>query len=213
MSIVDFDALHVDPEVTPQPPPAPKLPPEILQATRKHKRTEIKKLERASKKPKDDTPAEIPEEKKQLLGSLRTYRDNAILGPALKNRVEFKNLEKLSVADLKDRLEQVELALSQANNSSLIDGMVSGTLYWAENVLSTEKYNFRGTSDQLYKNDHWVFLLERVKIKYGLQMSTTLDPGVELFLVTVQTMMAVQRMNRLQNLHPLTDLDRKIQVE
>ena len=168
------------------------------------KTTKTKKTKPKEKKRSDDD--------RRHIALLTEYGKNEWLGPYLKDNhgfdLEPTKLRKLSGPKLEELLEDVEQVLANKSNSAIGDGVVRGTMYQLEMLASARTpYQIQGTTDRCFENDHWRFLLERVKMKYGVGFGA-LDPVAELSLVTFQTAAMLHYTNSTSV--PDTDLDVEI---
>ena len=64
-------------------------------------------------------------------------------------------------------------------------------------ACKSSKYKLQGTTETLYGDDHYLDLLERVKMKYATPF-ITLDPVLELALVIGQTAILTHHQNNFQ---------------
>jgi hypothetical protein len=95
--------------------------------------------------------------------------------------------------------------ISNRGTSDFIDSVIKNGLVFAENIVdSRTKLKIRGTSDELWENDKFLDLLERVKLKYGMP-SLNLDPlaALELTFVVFQTAMLMHNQSSFR--HNLID--------
>lgn len=198
------------------------------QKEEKKKKTELRKREREErltqkvlKRQKKEEDAEkkakkgrTPEESK-CISLLTAYGKNEWLGPYLKDSHEFDlrptTLRKMSLKKLEETVDDVELVLANKTNSAIGDGAVRAAMYQLE-MLAADRTSFNpeGTTDKCFANDHWRFLLERAKLKYGFNISK-MDPVLELSLITFQTAAMMHYSNALQV--PKTDLDVEVKLE
>lgn len=208
MSVPDFKALGE--------PPAPQIEcladiiPEPKPKKKKKKVVEDEEKEPPKKKTKAE-PEVAPEERNALVFTVKQYQNNKILGPFLKGKVDFKNVEKLPAKELKDKLSQIELALADRGASEIVDASIKWFMQLMEGLVSNRTiYNIRGTSEALLSDEHWLFLLERTKMKYGLNFAPKMDPLFELTLVTMQTAFVAMKKNEIELLKNDTDLEKKL---
>lgn len=158
------------------------------------------------------------QEKAKLIYAIQAYGKNKRFGTYLRqdcgHRFDEAYLRKLSFSELEVELEKQEVSLSNKSNSSIIDTALKSGLTVAENVVCTKtKFNVSGTTEKLYEDDHYLDLLERVKMKYNMPF-ITLDPVMELALVIGQTAMLVHHQNQFSgSLKTDVDLDREINPE
>ena len=155
--------------------------------------------------------------KAKLIYGIQAYGKNKRLGKYLEqecgHRFDDKYLKNLSLTELKLELEKQEVALGGKQNNGLIDQGIHNGLLFAENiVVRTSRLNVQGTTEALYKDEHYLDLLERVKMKYTLPF-VKLDPVMELALVIGQTAMLCHHTNTYRDtLHTSTNLDEEVQV-
>ena len=148
------------------------------------------------------------ESRQRLLFCIRQYLENEVLGPRIEGKVDVKHLERCSVEELEEKLIEIDVVLSNQTNSNLVDGMLRGGMETLEQLAIRYDMDISGATETLFRNDHWRFLLERVKFMYGLNYSPTIDPALELTLVTFQTLMLVYRRNSLSKVK--TNLDKMV---
>ena len=156
--------------------------------------------------------------KAQLIYAIQSYGKNKRLGPYLANdcghRFDDKYLSSLSLDNLKLELEKQEVALGSKQNSGLVDQGIKQGLTFAESMIDrTSRFKVKGTTETLYNDDHYLDLLERVKMKYTMPF-VKLDPVMELALVIGQTAMITHHANSYrQNLQPTANLDEDVQFD
>lgn len=146
---------------------------------------------------------EPSQEKAKLIYAIQQYGKNKRFGTYLRqqcnHRFDDVYLRKLSLSELELELDKQEVSLANKSNNSIIDTALKGGLTVAENIVCTKtKFNISGTTEKLYEDDHYLDLLERVKIKYNMPF-VTLDPVVELALVIGQTAMLVHHQNNFSS--------------
>lgn len=142
------------------------------------------------------------QEKAKLIYAIQQYGKNKRLGTYLRQecglRYDDAYLKKMSVPDLKLELEKQEVSLGSRSNGSLIDVVLKNGLTIAENAISTRtKFDIKGTTQQLYEDDVYLDLLERVKMKYTIPF-VKLDPVLELAMTIGQTAMIVHAQNKFK---------------
>lgn len=180
----------------------------------KQKEIKIPKvLTKSINKTNDDKGS--PDERQSYIMSIQNYGNNPRLGKYLKKQGHnFKDsyLKKLSLDDLKLELSKQELALSNKNNTGLLDIGIKNGLNVGEKIISNKtKYNINGLTNELYINDHYLDLLERVKLKY-CNISLSVDPILELSLVVAQTAIIVNAKNNCNTQKSNIDLDQEITI-
>ncbi len=149
------------------------------------------------------------EDDRRTIALLTEYGKNEWLGPYLCDNHDFQlqpsKLRKMSSDRLYELLDDIEQVLANKGNSAIGDGIVRGAMSHLERLSSaTTGYDITGTTDKCFSNDHWRFLLERAKMKYGVGFGS-LDPVAELTLVTFQTAAMMHYSNSIRT--PITDLD------
>ncbi len=144
-----------------------------------------------SKRAKDLDLKERDDEDRKNIALLTAYGKNALLGPYLASDHGMKfdppKLRKLSKEKLKEQIEDVETILSNKSTAAISDGAVRYSMYMLESIMEQRaELLVKGTTDKCFEDEHWKFLLERAKMKYGLGFGK-IDPVAELSLVTFQT--------------------------
>ena len=193
---------------------------DIPEINKKGKKTKATKEEVISIKPQK---IEIPKQEKdtknmhadkvKLVMAIQAYGKNARLGPYLKecgHKFDDSYLKNLSIDDLKFELEKQEVVLGSKQNGGLIDaGIKNGMLFTEQLICKSKRFKVQGTTEKLYTDDHYLDLLERVKIKYTLPF-VKLDPVLELTLCIAQTAMLVHHENSYSNIQSSVDLNKEI---
>jgi hypothetical protein len=179
----------------PEPKPRPKPKP-------KKKKQDQKKL--AGRKPED----------RRLIAILTAFGKNEWLGPYLLDSHDFDltpaKLRRMSGTKLAELHDDVEDVLANKSNSALGDGVVRQTMHLLEGLaMMRTKYQIEGTTDKCFQNDHWRFLLERTKMKYGIGVGN-LDPVAELSLITFQTASMLHFQNAMST--PTINLDEEVEM-
>lgn len=167
------------------------------------------------KKRKKRTPkvAEVKKGDDRQVQLLAAYGTNEVLGPYLTKNQGFDlrpaKLRLLSKEKLDELAVDIEMVLANKGNSAMTDSMIRQTMKGLEDIVTWQtKYKINGTTDKCFDNDHWRFLLERVKTKYGIGLMG-MDPVTELSLVTFQTAALMHVHNKATT--PETDLEAPIQ--
>ena len=186
-----------------KPPPKRKRVKSVLPLIRVPKKQKTTKQEEKKRSEKD----------RKSIALLTQYGKNEWLGPYLKDSHGFDltpvKLRKFSASRLAETLADVEEVLANKSNSAIGDGLVRGTMYQLEMMAATKtKFNLVGTTDRCFENDHWRFLLERIKMQYGVGFGK-MDPVAELTMITFQTAAMLHYSNSIQV--PETDLDAVIE--
>jgi hypothetical protein len=181
---------------------------------RKH-RKQSKKLDREKHSVSYEEASDAPppsttrEKDRAKVALLCAYGANEWLGPYLRDTHAFDldpvKLRKLKGAKLDELVNEVEDVLANKSNNAIGDGLVRGSLEFLEKVIDSKTpFKVNGTIDKCFANDHWRFLLERTKLKYGFNLGG-LDPVSELSLVTFQTAAMMHYQNKFNT--PTTNLD------
>jgi hypothetical protein len=188
-------------------PPPMALPPPLPRPRKRQKTTKgpgRKKPPKASI-PTDDTP--LKENSTYQL--LCAYGRSDVVGPVLRQQghdLAPATLRKVPPQFLPVVLEEVEEVLDNVSNNSFANTSIAKTMEFIEAIIATRTpWRVNGTTEACFENDHWVFLLERMKLKAGLGI-TPINPVVEFAMVTAQTAAAVHQTNMQQ---PLQDMSRK----
>jgi len=186
--------------------------------------SDIKETKKRVSNPKDTTPApkrarisstrskKVPKkETAKKIQMLIQYGQSQYIGPYLKG-VGYTRLtpEKLNNMDPKtiDKLfHEIESILMNKGQSDLLDQVIGPAMQQLEAAVHEHtEYKVKGTTAQCWENDHWRFLLERIKIRHGLMRK--LDPLSELTLVTFQTAKLMHITNSCNK--PKVDIDASI---
>ena len=191
-----------------------------IKAEKKQKRLgdALRVVTRAPPRKKQKSGAKLKkrtEDARKAVLLLTEYGKNEWLGPYLQDSHGFElapvKLRRMTNSKLVDLVEEVESVLANKTNSAIGDGAVRGAMYQLE-MLAESKSRFRigGATDRCFENDHWRFLLERVKLQYGIGFGH-MDPITELTFVTIQTAAMMHYSNSLQE--PTTNLDEEFEEE
>lgn len=145
-----------------------------------------------------------------LIYKLNTYKKNKRLGPKLRDsgfNLSESHYNSLSVDDLKLEVAKYDMELSRNGAHDIVDHGLKFGLKVGENIVSKRTpLKVEGTCDELFNNDHFLDLLERVKLKYNLGIATQMDPLLELSLVIFQTGLMVHGKNKFKD-QIKTDID------
>ena len=111
-----------------------------------------------------------------------------MLGPHLE-RCGFKFEKALShndVAKLEKQILKIEKLLSGRTAEDGINSGIKFVMTGLERMISSKSSaDINGLTQCCFDNQQWVFLLERVKMKYGINgLSLGGDPGFDLMLST-----------------------------
>jgi hypothetical protein len=172
-----------------------------VKKTAKQTKQEVEAFTEVVKK-ESDSGVPDSQQKAKLIYSIQQYGKNKRLGTYLRqecgHRYDDAYLSKLTIANLQLELEKQEVALGSRSNGSMIDVVLKNGLTLAENAISSKtKFNITGTTHQLYEDDHYLDLLERVKMKYTMPF-VRLDPVMELAMSIAQTAMVVHAQNKMK---------------
>lgn len=174
-----------------------------------------KMIKEIMKEDKAVKPTDDPKEKMKLIYSIQSFGKNKRFGDYLKNECQHNfsegYLRKLTIEELKLELEKQQAALSNRNNSSLIDSSLEKFLQFAETMVHNKtKYKIAGTTQKLYGDENFLDLIEMVKLKYSIPF-VKLDPVVELSLVVLQTCWIQHQSNTfMTSFQTSVDLDEEI---
>lgn len=145
-------------------------------------------------------------EKASLIYAIKSYGRSTRFKKYLKSQGKSfsdAKLSKMSVDNLKLELESLDLTIADRGNSTFIDGIIKSGLQFIENIVNDRtKMKIKGTTMELFENDKFLDLIERVKLKHGLP-GVQLDPAIELMFVALTTAMALHQSNSFR--HDLVD--------
>jgi hypothetical protein len=152
-----------------------------------------------AKEAKAEDKRKRDDEHRRTMAQLAAYASNEVLGPHLTQREAFdlspKKLRSLTKKQAVDLLEDVEDTLANSSHQALADHAVREGMQMIEYFAHERtRFKVKGTTDKCFANQHWRFLLERAKIKYGVGLGS-LDPVAELALVTVSTATMMHNQN------------------
>jgi hypothetical protein len=149
-----------------------------------------------------DKQSDDVKEKATLIYAVKSYHRSARFKKYLKSQGKScseAKLNKMTVDNLKLELESLDLTIADRGNSDFIDSIIKNGLQFSENIVNDRtKMKIKGTTAELFENDKFLDLVERVKLKYGLP-SVKLDPGIELLFLALTTAMAVHQSNAFRN--------------
>jgi hypothetical protein len=198
-------------------PPPPKAPRAALKPPPAKKvvinMPGARKRAKPNPKPEPGSDRDVAVARSKLL----EYGKSDILGPYLQKRghaLTDTKVNKLNFAQCTYELESIEVSLCNKGNKEIVDAGILGAMDMIEKqVAQRSRWNVQGTTEKCFKNEHWLFLLERVRLKHSLGIGK-LDPVTELSLVTFQTagMMHIENTARLPT-QPTTDLETPIQFD
>ena len=180
-------------------------PKKVKKRTKKQSNAETKLMDNHIKKM---TEPDDLKERATLIYAIKAYGKSPRFKKYLKTQGKTfgeSRLQKMNIEQLKLELETLDLLISNRGNSDFIDSVIKNGLVFAENIVdSRTKLKIRGTADELWENDKFLDLLERVKLKYGMP-SLNLDPALELTFVVFQTAMLMRNQSSFR--HNLIDDD------
>jgi hypothetical protein len=113
------------------------------------------------------------ENQQKLLMALNNYASSPRLGPYLKT-MGFKNLtsstmHKKSIAELESLVARVRFCANNKTNANFQDQAIKSVMDIGEKTVTASsrgKINIIGTTDECFRNEEWLDLLEQVKIEY-----------------------------------------------
>jgi len=127
---------------------------------------------------------------------------NKILGPQLVEcGFKFdKALAKNTPEKLERQIAKIEKLLSGKTADDGVNTGIKLVMTGLERMISTKtEADITGLTQCCFEDQQWLFLLERVKMKYGLNgLSLGGDPGFDLLLSTLVTGMTVYQLNLLK---------------
>ena len=193
---------------------------DVFANLKKNKQEEIKKeddklIKELIKEEKQEKKTDDPKERIKLIYSIKHFENNKRFGNYLKNECKHNfdenYLRKLSIEELKLELEKQTVAISNKNNSSLIDSSLEKFIEFVENIVHNKtKYKIKGTTQKLFADDHFLDLLEIIKLKYNIPFMK-LDPALEISLIILQTAFITHQANSfMTGFKPSVDLDQEI---
>lgn len=137
---------------------------------------------------------------------LCAYGRNPVIGPMLRAHghvLEPHTLRKVPADLLPMVVDEIEEVLDNAGDSDLANTGITQGMIFLEDLLTTRtKLRLKGTTDKLFADGHWVYLLERMKLRAGIGLSS-MPPPVEFAMLTAKTALLVHTSNLSQ---PSTDL-------
>jgi hypothetical protein len=156
-----------------------------------------------------------PKEKASLIFRIQFYGNNKRFGSYLKEECNLNfnesHLKGMSIEELQLQIEKINLLLSNKSNNNVVDMIGEGGLTFLENIITNKtKYKINGTTNKLFKDEHFLDLLELLKLKYNLP-TIKLDPAVEILFLVVQTAFLTHQMNSvLDQFSSSTNLDEEV---
>lgn len=180
-----------------------------------NKKEDDKLIKEIIKEDKQDKKTEDPKEKIKLIYQIQYFGKNKRFGDYLKNDCKHNfdegYLRKLTIEELKLELEKQTVALSNKNNNSLIDSSLEKFIEFVENIVHNKtKLKIKGTTQKLFADDHFLDLLEIIKLKYNIPF-IKMDPILEISLIILQTAFITHQANTFMiSFKPSVDLDEEI---
>ena len=193
---------------------------DVFANLKKNKQEEIKKdddklMKELIKEDKQEKKTDDPKERIKLIYQIQHFSKNKRFGEYLKNECKHNfdenYLRKLSIDELKLELEKQSIALSNKNNNSLIDSSLEKFIEFIENIVHNKtKYKIKGTTQKLFADDHFLDVLEIIKLKYNIPF-LKMDPMLEISLIILQTAFIQHQANSfMTGFKPSVDLDEEI---
>ena len=85
------------------------------------------------------------------------------------------------------QIEKINILLSNKSNNNILDIATEGGLNFIETIISAKtKFKINGTTAKLFQDEHFLDLLELLKLKYNVP-TLKLDPAVEILFIVLQT--------------------------
>ena len=146
----------------------------------------VKEITKERKQEKDD-----PKTKAGLIFRIQYYGNNKRFGSYLKNDCDLNFdesfLQRKSVEELEMQIEKINILLSNKSNNNILDIATEGGLNFIETIISAKtKFKINGTTAKLFQDEHFLDLLELLKLKYNVP-TLKLDPAVEILFIVLQT--------------------------
>jgi len=169
--------------------------PEPKKKSKKKKSIE-KEIKKTLEKTDDDS-----KERSQLIYQIQQYGNNKRFGDYLRSRghkFDENYLKKMSLDDLKIKMEKNVIAVGKKNQCSAIDIMIKRGLQISEKIVSNKTpLLLDGMTDQLFENEAFLDNLEMIKLKYTMPFSD-MPPEMNLMLSVVQTGMMIHHKNKYE---------------
>jgi len=193
---------------------------DVFSNLKKNKQEEIKKeddklIKELIKEDKIEKKVDDPKEKIKLIYQIQHFGNNKRFGEYLKNECHHNfdeaYLRKLTIEELKLELDKQSIALSNKNNNSLIDNSLEKFIEFVENIVHNKtRYKIKGTTEKLFADDHFLDLLEILKLKYNIPF-LKMDPMLEISLIILQAAFIQHQANSfMTGFKPSVDLDEEI---
>lgn len=153
------------------------------------------------------------EDKSQLIFKIQSYGKNKRFAKRLrqaKHNFTGSYLAKRSADDLKLELENIDMTLANSQNSNLIDHSIKYGLSFVETLITKRTpFQIQGTMDKCFEDEHFLDVLERAKMKYGVG-GLKMDPILELSLIIAQTALVIHSTQKLINNVSDVNLDEEV---
>jgi hypothetical protein len=172
----------------------------------------------AAKNPKDLTEDEkVIQQKQNLIYKIQKYGNSKRFGDFLRKECKFKyddaSLRKLSVQELQFEYAKQESALGGKSNGTLVDNGIKHTAMLVETMVCNKTpLQVKGTVDKCWTDDHFLDLLERVKLKYSVSPLEKMDPVIECSFILFQTGLLMHKQNTMMQ-GGKTDMTRSVNVD
>lgn len=164
----------------------------------------------------EDTKEDV-NKKAKLIYALQNIGKNKRFSKYLRDqgcRFDEGYLRKLTVKELEFEVEKSNVVLANKSNTGLIDIVVKNGLRTGETLVSSRtQFQIRGTTDILFEDEHFLDLLERIKIKHATPFFD-MPPELELALTVAQTALMVHNSNKFSDqLTTNIDLEQEVTEE
>ena len=183
---------------------------------KKAKKSDLALLEKAVKEVQVEKPKakEDVNQKAKLVYAIQNIGKNARFGKYLReqgHRFDDNYLRNLTIKELEFEVEKNNVALGNKSNKGLIDIVIKNGLVMGETVVSNKtQFQIKGTTEILFADDHFLDLLERIKIKHSMPFFD-MPPELELALTVAQTALMVHNTNKFSSqLSTHIDLEREV---
>lgn len=164
--------------------------------------------------PRQHVAPDNTKDRASVIFAIKAYHKSPRFAKFLKSQGKVcteARLTKMTLDQLKLELESLDMTVAGKGNGDFIQGLIKNGLLMTESIVHDRtKFKVKGTSNELFENERFLDLLERVKLKYGLP-SVQLDPALELSLVVMQTAMAVHSQHTFMD--GLTDTNLNLDEE
>jgi hypothetical protein len=111
----------------------------------------------------------------------------------------------MSLKQLETHVNEYDISLGQTQNGDMINnGLRQGMKVLEKIVHARTRCKLDGTTDACFSDQHFLVLLERVKMKYSIP-SINISPSVELGLIVLQTGYLQHTLNNsMESIHHIT---------